>query len=450
MVASSALSALSLAIQAQADIRRADKLSGPSSLFLLTIADSGERKSTCDGFFTQAIREYEAQQAEAAKPAVNEYRAAIQAWEAKQGGIKEKIRQLSKDSKPTGEQENRLSDLENQRPHAPMVPRLMRGDETPEHLALVMAKEWPSGAIISAEAGIIFGAAGMGKDSVMRNLALLNILWDGGTLSIGRKTSESFTLRGARLTVALQIQDATLRSFFDRSGILARGTGFLARFLLSWPGSTQGLRLFTEAPPTWPALDKFNRRVADILAQPIPIDDAGTLTPVALTLSPAAKAAWVAYHDAVEGELRSGGELYDVRDVASKSADNAARLAALFHTFEALAGGTVGIESIVGANRIAAWHLNEARRFFGEFALPPELAGAARLDTWLIEYCRREHTATVPIAAVLQGGPGSLRKREAYEAALRELSELDRARLVVNKRKKSIEVNPALLRGEIA
>ena len=235
----------------------------------------------------------------------------------------------------------------------------------------------------------------MGKDSIMRNLALLNVLWDGGTLSIGRRTSESFTVRGARLTVALQVQDATLRSFFDRSGGLARGTGFLARFLVAWPESTQGYRPFTDPPSSWPALAAFNARIAAILDQPAPIDDAGALTPTMLLFTADAKAAWVAFHDAIEGELRTGGELYDVRDVASKSADNAARLAALFQVFEG-GGGAINAESFESASRIAAWHLNEARRFFGELALPAELANAARLDTWLIEHCRRERTHIVP------------------------------------------------------
>ena len=36
-----------------------------------------------------------------------------------------------------------------------------------------------------------------------RNLALLNIIWDGGELPIGRRTPESFTVRGVRLTMAL-------------------------------------------------------------------------------------------------------------------------------------------------------------------------------------------------------------------------------------------------------
>ena len=52
MVATCALSALSLAIQALIDVQRASKLSGPVGLFSLVIAESGERKSRCDGDFT--------------------------------------------------------------------------------------------------------------------------------------------------------------------------------------------------------------------------------------------------------------------------------------------------------------------------------------------------------------------------------------------------------------
>ena len=37
----------------------------------------------------------------------------------------------------------------------------------------------------------------MGRESIMRMLSLLNVLWDGGTHSVGRKTSESYIVRGA-------------------------------------------------------------------------------------------------------------------------------------------------------------------------------------------------------------------------------------------------------------
>ena len=299
------------------------------------------------------------------------------------------------------------------------------------------------------EAGIVLGSHGMGKDSIMRNLAMLNQLWDGNTLTIDRKTTDSFTVRGGRLTIALQVQEAALRDFLERSGTLARGTGFLARFLVSWPESTQGLRPFTEAPENWPHLAGFNARVAAILNEPIAIDDNGALTPLMMTFTPDAKAEWVEYHDEIEQELASGRELYDVRDVASKSADNAARLAALFQIFEHGMGATVSRECFEAASLITLWHLNESLRFFGELALPEELGNAAKLDTWLINYCRRENTRLVPIAKLQQRGPGRLRSKAALEHAMFELEELGRVRLIQDGLKKLVAVNPALLRDEV-
>ncbi|MEI8572632.1 DUF3987 domain-containing protein [Methylomonas sp. LW13] len=443
LVAGSALGALSLATQAHCDIKRAERLTGPAGLFLLSIADSGERKTTCDGFFTKAIHEYEAEQAELAKPLLKDYAAELSAWNAEREGVLSAIKDAGKKGKDTRQQKDDLIELERHKPEPPRIPRLILGDETPENLAYTLAKNWPSAGVVSSEAGVVFGAHGMGKDSVMRNMALLNVLWDGGSLSIGRRSSESFTVQDARLTVALQIQEATLRAFFDKSGGLARGTGFLARFLVAWPESTQGFRPFTDPPDTWPKLAAFHRRIAEILNTPAPLTEQGTLEPAMLTFTPAAKAAWVAFHDALEIELRSGGELYDVRDVASKTADNAARLAALFHVFTHGIGGAVDVDSFEGASQIAAWHLSEARRFFGELALPVELANAARLDAWLIEYGKRERTHIIPRREAQRSGP--VRDKDALKHALQELDELGRARLVVEGRRKEIFINPALL-----
>ena len=444
MVATCAISAVSLAAQAHCDVQRAEKLHSPIGLFTLILATSGERKSTCDDFFMQAVRDYETKEAEAAKPFVKEYNAASAIWEAKHNGIKDKIRQLAKEKKPTHEFEADMRDLENNKPEAPRIPRLTYSNITTEELSRVLAKKWPSGGVVSAEGGIVFGSHAMKGDAVMGNLATLNALWDGGDVQIDRKTTESFTVHGARLTAALQVQPETIETFFEKNGTLARGTGFLARFLLAWPESTQGNRPFTEAPANWANLAAFNRRITELLNQTVPIDENGSLIPLILTLTPEAKAAWVEYHDAIESELASGGELFDVRDVASKSADNAARLAALFHVFEG-GLGAIDVDAFQRASRITAWHLSESRRFFGELALPAELADAARLDTWLIDYCRRERTHLVPIAKLQQGGPGRLRSKATIEIAMRELADAGRARWVQDGKRKMIAVNPALL-----
>ena len=444
LIATSALAALSLAIQSYVDVERADKLSGPSGLFMLAIADSGERKSTCDGFFIKAIRDYQEQAQEAAKPFIKAYKSDLEAWEAQRSGLKEKIKALTKDGKPCITQVQQLHDLDKIEPTPPRVPRLIYGDATPEALTHALAKQWPSGGVISSEAGSVFGGHGMGSESVMRNLAALNQLWDGATLPVERRSSESYTVRGARLTMALQVQEATIRAFFANTKGLARGTGFLARFLISWPASTQGTRLFTEAPENWPALATFNNRLTAILNRVVPMNDDGALCPVMLTLAPEAKSAWVAFHNAIESELSTGRELYEVRDVASKTADNAARLAALFHTFSGDVG-PVGIEAMEAAARVTAWHLTEARRFLGELAMPPELANPARLEFWMLDYCRRENTDRVPTREVQRNGPAGLRDRKTINDAVRELAELGRARLMQDGKKRAILINPSLL-----
>ena len=187
----------------------------------------------------------------------------------------------------------------------------------------------------------------------------------------------------------------------------------------------------------------FNRRVEEILHQPVPIDGNGILTPPVLPLTVEAKAAWVEFHDAIEGMLGAGGELHEVKDVASKTADNAVRLAALFQVFEHGMGGAIGADAFADASDIAAWHLSESRRFFGELALPPELADAARLDTWLIAHCKRERTQSVGKNHVRQHGP--LRDGKRLDAAIRELSELARLRLRAHGKKLTVHVNPALV-----
>ena len=450
LVASSALSALSLTIQAHADVRRDEILSAPASLFLLTIADSGERKSQADKMFIKPIQEYQDAQAEEAKPAWKDYKANLEAWEAKRGGIKDRIRQLAKGNKPTTGEESRLCHLEHEEPKPPRVLKLIREDATPEGLAKKLQREWPSAGVISNEAGIVFGAHGMNTENVMRNLALLNKLWDGGRYQSDRADDErGRDVRGARLTMGLMIQGTTLRAFFNQSKGLARGSGFLARFLVAWPDSTMGTRFYAEPVAGSPALSAFNRRIAELLNQTAPIDENGALTPTILPLATDAKAAWVEFHDAIERELASGGELYDVQDVASKSADNAARLAALFHVFVSensdFSVSSIQAAEIESASRVVAWHLNESRRFFGELALPMELANAARLDTWLIAYCRREQTHLVPIAKLQQGGPVGLRSKATIDIVMRELKGAGRAQWVQAGKRKMIAVNPALL-----
>lgn len=235
------------------------------------------------------------------------------------------------------------------------------------------------------------------------------------------------------------VQPATLREFMAKSGSLARGSGFLARYLIAAPRSTQGDRPYVEPPASWPALDRLHARFRALLETPLPWEGGG-LAPPRLTFARDAKTAWVNAYNAVERELRVGGECSDVRDVASKTLDNAARLAGLFHLAEHGPVGAIGHADAVRGIKVAVWHLGEARRVLSEVAPSADVLDALELEEWLIEEAAAGEPKTRREAQ--QFGP--VRKAAAFRAALAVLEARDRARVVKVSKQKLIVLNPML------
>lgn len=125
LAACSAFSALSLAAQHLADIRRAECLSSPISLYILAIAESGERKSSIDSLFTKSIRDWENNEAELAKPDIKQQQAEHLTWENERDGLSQKIKAASKAQKPVDKLKNAMIELVAREPKPIRVPRLL-------------------------------------------------------------------------------------------------------------------------------------------------------------------------------------------------------------------------------------------------------------------------------------------------------------------------------------
>jgi putative DNA primase/helicase len=373
-------------------------------------------------------------------------RAELSAWEQECEGVRQRIKQLRKSGESTEESRVELAQLETERPEPVRATRLLLESETAENLAWTLARPdgWPSAGLLSSEAGVIFGGHAMRADSRMQNLALLNKLWSGEGHRVGRRTSESFNLTGARLTIGLAVQPDTVETFFEESRGLARGSGFAARFLIAWPETTQGTRFYRDAPTGWPGLTAYQARIRQLLDMPIPLSESGVLTPPPLDMEPQAFEAWRSFYNGVESELRADGELANLRDVASKSAENCARIAGLFHLFDLGPSGQLAATHVASAARIATWHLAESRRFLGGLTLPKPIANALKLERWLTSICRDRGVDRVTQREIMNRGPNAVRLKVDLQAALVELVDAKRMRPVDNGR--GVELNPALLR----
>jgi putative DNA primase/helicase len=148
----------------------------------------------------------------------------------------------------------------------------------------------------------VFGGHSMSRDSIARTLAALNTLWDGGTFLVDRSQAPSFAVRGARMTMALQVQPHVLTDFLERDRGLSRGSGFLARFLIAQPVSTQGRRPYRETDVT-PELDAFSTASPSCWPSCRRSIPSAASHPQVLDFSPEAKAHWIERYNAIESQL---------------------------------------------------------------------------------------------------------------------------------------------------
>ena len=415
IVAMCALGTASLAVQPHVNVKRGDII-GPVSLYLLSMAVSGERKTSAERYFLDPVRDWQQEIRKQFAPALARYEAELEAHKIALDAAR---RATSKEDTATIES---LADAIGDAPERVLIPKLLFGDPTPEAMLFRLANNYPSSGLFSSEAGQVFGSHGMSTDTIMRYLSYLNILWDGGTVDIDRRTSESYTLSNARLTQCLAVQPAVMRDFMGRAGDLVEGSGNLARFLMGCPVSTIGTRLYVEEPAAWPALDQYKSRLTTLLSKLPAIDETGALSDIkTISISGYAKQAWIDVYNEIEVSSGAGGELSIVQPAAAKAADNIARVAAVQRVFEDGIEGEITTNDIDSASNIVMWHLSEAVRFAGA----EQYSVAKRLEADLLE-----HNGARERKALLQSGPRVLRKAKTIDSAINDLHELNRAQCV--------------------
>ncbi|WP_338353443.1 YfjI family protein [Thalassolituus oleivorans] len=442
MIATCALSILSSAGQALADVDIDGTLSKPLSLFTLIVAESGERKSEIDKVLSKPLHEWERQQLEDRADEIKAARASHKVWESAKRGIEKRIETLVSKDQDYSQAADKLAELEANPPQPVLIPDLIMQDQTPEGMAKAL-KRYPSICLLSSEAAVVLGGHGMGKDSASRNQGMMNDLWSGQPIKITRAMAESFSLHGRRLSAGLAVQQSVL-SAFAKDGA-ARGIGFFARFLITQPDSTKGTR-FYKAPSEWRHLNAWRDRIHALLNTPLQIDSDGALQPELLQLAPDAKQLWIDGYNAIERELGQFGEFADVGDVASKSADNAARIAGLLHLYQHGLVGRVTAEEMRCGLALALWHLNESKRYFTKAKTDEKTVLADRLEQWLVTYCAEQKTDHVPRAYVLQHCPiRALRKAAALDEMIKTLGST-RCRLDNRNGKQALLINPAILK----
>jgi hypothetical protein len=406
IAAASALAVASLAVQAHADISTLGGIR-PLSLYLLTIAQSGERKSSVDRLLMRGLREIE--EVEAAQYA-SDHSAYLTSREIYDARKKAALAGLGGKKSAMAEVDLRaLGDP----PAMPIAPFRTMAEPTAEAMYKSLQIGQPSQGLFSDEGGAFLGGFSMSADHRMKTMAVLNSAWDGSALDRLRVSDGNSRLYGRRLALHLMVQPSIAHGFIGDP--MTGEIGFLPRCLICEPASTIGTRLSHLMRSDPFKLESFASRLKAILAAPLPLaEDGRSLKPRLLKLDKAARTALIQYADEIETESGRGGAFAHISGAAAKSAEQAARIAAVLTLWGDLSAEDVPFATMINAIELARFYLLEASRLSSASTISAEISSAEKLRLWLLSDWPEADVAKVE---VMNRGPGCCREAGKAEAA---------------------------------
>jgi hypothetical protein len=408
----SVLGAASLAAQGHADvIIPATGHARPLSLFLVTVAASGERKSAADGEALAPLYEREEilrEKHARAKPSYDNGKAA---WE----DARKKALQKTK-----GDHEAVRAALDaiGPPPVPPLSPMLLVREPTLGGLHKLFGEAGPSLGLFSDEAGSFLGGHGMSEDNRLQMGAGLSELWDGKPINRVRVGDGASILPGRRLAAHLMVQPGVADRLL--SNVELTQQGLLSRMLVASPPSLAGTRMQRLADPgSKPAMAAYNDTLRRLLEAKLPTHD-GALRLRRLELDYLAAQDWGTFADETERALGPGGAWESIRGLANKLPEHAARIAGVLELVADGEAELIGHRAMRQGIVLARFYASEALRLFQAGAIPSAIAQAELLLGWL----HKEHAKPlVGIKHVYQRGPNSIRTKDKARSAIRALEE---------------------------
>lgn len=355
----------------------------PLSLYLLTLGDSGDGKSTADRAAMKPINDWQRQ-------AVKQYTAAMREFDQAKAS-------RSKSDDP---------------PQAPESPYRVVSDPTVEGLRRDLDKGPSSQGVFSDEAAAILGGYGMSAEQRAKTAGVYSRLWDQGHLSVSRATGTRVERYGVRVALHWLVQPApATESMLDP---MLSSLGFWPRFLLSWPEPAAPRLARPFVPESSPEIQAYWTRCLELLAMPL-AEDANDCPRI-----PLEKPASELLGRAFERFEREGkrGSLKVIKPFALRATEQACRIAGVLAAFEDRM--VIDAQLISQALTLVSHALETWRTVFDGGIADRQGAHALRLYEWLTT----RPGWSEPLPSILRNvTPADLRSKDKRDAALGILRE---------------------------
>jgi len=419
----SALSTYSLLLQGRVDVERPGVGVGPVSLFGLTIADSGERKSTVARLLERPVVEFQSRQNEEYAEKVASYEAETEIFQDAVKVLRKRISGRLKKELDVDDLKCQLVELRKQKPKKPRKIQMIFEDVTTEAIAVELNQGCGSAALVSDEGATILNGR------IVQDLPRLNKLWSAERFNVTRKSSESFTVDDARLTVSIMAQPSAVAKFMKKRGDESLGIGFLARFLVCNPDSSQGTRLLRGSlEGDCDGYQDYLQRANEILCKKEGHVEKSKTGRNILRFTDEAKIYWEWLYNEIEKNLQINGRFQYARDHGSKLAENITRIAALLSCIEYGEDQKISIDVLKDAEVMGFYFSDVFLRCFE--STPEYVKDLGALRDYL-QGVRDDGRRFVRKNKIRQSGPSRMRNKPVLDFNLDELARLGEVSILV-------------------
>lgn len=405
------------------------------SLYTMTVAEPGERKTQIHRFIFRSLHQRDEIHATHFAAEMEEYNLKISIFDSVIRELTRQITQATCAGNPTDELTAKLKEQQKLKPAKPRSRRLIFQNASERSILEAMEGDGRSVALLSDEGEVILSSPLLARNAV------LNKAWDGGPVLLDRANGVSLTARDTRTTVSIMVQGEVLRDFLQRRGQSARGSGFLARFLITCPQSTRGWRFNHVGNQSWHALhalyNLINELSGDATCTPCRVD-------VVYEFDDYATHDWINYVNHIEANIQPTGALRNIPDFASKAGEITARIAAILHHF-GRQQGKMSRDTLKRAMDLMDFYINEFLRLFSpEFEVPHVHSDALVLEQYLHRVCWMNQISQIGHNDVYRCISKSLRDKSRFQAAVQLLLHQGKIKIDLGQNKRHlITLNPA-------
>lgn len=363
LIGSTVLAAAALALQSVLEVMPPySSEPEPCSLYVLSMAKSGEGKSTLSRLIMKPFHEFSEMMKKEYDKTLSDYKKEYRIWNVKRKVFERDFYDAVKNHNYETE-EFLLDDHLDAEPQKPNRFNLIYEDATPKAIIEGLS-ECPYAGVISDEAITFF--TGYAKN----NLGLLNKAWSGDTYTLKRAKEEEIDVKPF-LTLSLMVQPGVFFKYLEKHADIAASSGFLSRFLFSSTQSTIGLRRDKVSNNTSEhAVSELHKKCHSILAHHKDKFYDQTIPKVTLELSSEARQLFQAKYNTYQGYMVDGQKWSHMCSIGSKAGSNALRIAAIIHGMNNKTNTIIDYETLNKGFSIAEWYLEQADMIF--YPMSPE------------------------------------------------------------------------------